>query len=416
MKGVARQTVATVGWVMWLGTMAAGERLGIRTDAGLPPEPAEVGTATPGVVQAIHISAEQMEIRWSTRAGRSYRLETVTALSQAWATYPIDPPEWVATGDSLEVKVSLAWDARFFRVVELEPEPSPGMVRIAAGSFRMGDALGDGWEDELPVHEVAVGSFWMDQYPVTYALWEEVRVWALANGYQFDNEGSIEWSTFASKGPDHPVHRINWFDAVKWCNARSEREGRTPSYYTEPGRTMVYRTGQVAVREEWVRWAGGYRLPTEAEWEKAARGGLEGQRFPWGETIDHSRANYFSRWTDGRPHYAYDVNATEGGNAPYRVGTAPYTNPVDAFSPNGYGLHDMVGNVWEWCWDVYSATGYVESPGSDPRGPPSGSLRVARGGSWYNVARHCRVAVRGNTHPVSTGPGLGFRVVLVPVP
>lgn len=110
---------------------------------------------------------------------------------------------------------------------------------------------------------------------------------------------------------------------MKWANARSEKEGLVPCYYTDDTQTTVYRTGTVDVQNDWVKWiACGYRLPTEVEWEKAARGGAAGHRYPWSATdaIDHSRANYDS-----------------GG-----------TTPVGSFAPNGYGLYDMAGNVWEW--------------------------------------------------------------------
>jgi formylglycine-generating enzyme required for sulfatase activity len=166
--------------------------------------------------------------------------------------------------------------------------PAPtGMVLIPAGSFQMGNCMDpeEGWSDELPVHTVYVSAFYMDQTEVTKALWDEVYTWAIAHGYNFDFVG-------AGKGPNHPVHTVDWYDVVKWCNARSEREGRVPTYYTSAAKTTVYRTGRIDVENDWVKWNAGYRLPTEAEWEKAARGGLDGRRFPWGDTISHSQANY----------------------------------------------------------------------------------------------------------------------------
>ncbi|MBP8258951.1 MAG: formylglycine-generating enzyme family protein [Verrucomicrobia bacterium] len=279
------------------------------------------------------------------------------------------------------------------------------MVLIPAGEFQMGDTFDESsLTYALPVHTVYVSAFYMDRTEVTKAQWDEVYQWAIGHGYGFDNAGS-------GKAANHPVHTISWYDAVKWCNARSERDGQAWAYYTDSGLTQPYRTGQVA---PYVRWDAGYRLPTEAEWEKAARGGLSGKRFPWGDTITHSQANYWSYWESGHPYFAYDLNATEGYHPTYATGGYPYTSPVGSFAANGYGLYDMAGNVCEWCWDWYSSSYYSTSPGSDPRGPSSGSDRVKRGGCWGDDARDCRTAARLRSLPDDRLNYLGFRAVLPP--
>ena len=290
------------------------------------------------------------------------------------------------------------------------PAPSSGMALIPAGSFTMGDNFGDGaagWDVEVPLHSVYVSAFYMDKYDVTKALWDSVYQWAITHGYSFDYAGS-------GKAANHPVQTIDWYDCVKWCNARSEKEGRTPAYYTSAVQTTVYRTGQVDVDNSSVKWNAGYRLPTEAEWEKAARGGASGQRFPWGNTISESQANYYSGY-DYMGSSAYDLSNT-GYNPTFNDGVYPFTSPVGYFAPNGYGLYDMAGNVWQWCWDLLGSYGSVSQ--TDPRGPTTGlyygSHRVFRGGSYYFAAIVCRTAFRGNYWPGYSDYYGGFRSVLSP--
>ncbi|MCB1132201.1 MAG: SUMF1/EgtB/PvdO family nonheme iron enzyme, partial [Verrucomicrobiae bacterium] len=188
------------------------------------------------------------------------------------------------------------------------PQPTGEFALIPAGTFQMGDQSDPlvGYSHELPVHSVYVSAFYMGRYEVTHQLWENVRAWALNRGYT-DLLESTGWLSL-SKGPGYPVESIPWYEIVKWCNARSEMENRTPCYRVDG---VVYRTGwQDAVTCNWN--ADGYRLPTEAEWEKAARGGLNGKNFPWGNTISQSQANYDSYWSGGVPYYSYDVNPTSG--------------------------------------------------------------------------------------------------------
>ena len=200
---------------------------------------------------------------------------------------------------------------------------------------------------------------------------------------------------------------MNWYDVVKWCNARSEQAGKVPVYYTDAGLTVVYRTGEVAPYANWS--VKGYRLPTEAEWEKAARGGLAGQRFPWGNLISQTNANYYGNTAS----YPYDLGPNGYNPIGSIGGTSPATSPVGSFPPNGYGLYDMAGNVIQWCWDWY---GIPYAGGTDPRGVSTGSVRVIRGGDWYNVAWGCRAAKRYGDWPDDGNTGKGFRASFLPIP
>ena len=282
------------------------------------------------------------------------------------------------------------------------PAPS-GMALIPAGSFTMGDNL-DGESDAIPTVATYVSAFYLDQNDVTEALWQQVYNWATNHGYNFDDSGSGLDGYGYAKGPNYPVVDVNWYDCVKWCNARSEMEGRTPAYYTTAAQTAVYRTGDIALANGCVNWNGGYRLATEAEWEKAARGGLSGQRFPWGATISESQANYWGD-TASSGGYTYDLGPF-GFNAKFDTGSYPYTSPVGSFAANGYGLYDMAGNVWQWCWDWYG----TYAGGSDPHGPISGPYRVARGGGWGGNAGYCRTAYRDA--PGNDFYFIGFRSAL----
>jgi formylglycine-generating enzyme len=297
----------------------------------------------------------------------------------------------------------------FYRLVVLHQTNNPAptsMSSIPAGTFVMGDTI-DATTGATPEHTSYVSGFYMDKFEVTKALWDEVYLWATDHGYSFDNAGR-------GMAADHPVQMVSWYDCVKWCNARSEKEGRVPAYYVDTGEgcSMRYRTGQ---QIPYVSWNSGYRLPTEAEWEKAARGGAAGHRFPWvdADTITQDRANYKSGTSNFYAHlWDYDLNPTRGFHPIFATNGLPYTSPVGYFASNGYGLYDMAGNVYEWCWDWYGR--YTGDTQSDPRGPKSGTGRVVRGGSWFRDAFICRVDKRGSHKPTEVYDRVGFRCVLPP--
>jgi formylglycine-generating enzyme required for sulfatase activity len=267
------------------------------------------------------------------------------------------------------------------------PAAPAGMAYIPPGLFQMGDNFYEGGADQQPLHNVQVSGFFMDRTEVSKELWTAVQTWATANAYSIGAGSSF--------GSGHPIQSVSWYDCVKWCNARSEKEGLTPDYYTDDAQTVVYQTGNVDVTNACVKWnANGYRLPTEAEWEKAARGGLQGQRYPWGNDIDASMANY---------------NGYKG-----KTTTCAYYNgsqiPAGVDMANGYGVYDVAGNVWEWCWDWHASTYYGDpSANSDPRGPTTGTVRLLRGGSDWDAWDCQRCAFRNNRPPAHVNDGLGFR-------
>jgi sulfatase modifying factor 1 len=315
------------------------------------------------------------------------------------ATFTVQTATDLAAGEWVDwVQVPASNAVTVHRV--FDPNPPPGMAFIPAGSFTMGDSFTEGSTSERPTHAVYVSAFYMDKFEVTKALWDEVRQWATNQSYSFDSADSGQ-----GMASMHPVQMMTWYDAVKWCNARSQKEGLTPCYYTDAGLTTIYKSGQVT--NPYVNWSAcGYRLPTEAEWEKAARGGASGRRFSWSDsdTIQHDWANYYSSTNS-----SYDTSPTRDYHPTFATNSTPYTSPVGYFPPNGHGLYDVAGNVFEWCWDWWSNTYYSSSPSSNPRGPALGSFRVPRGGSWNSHAIGCRVASRIIRPPTYSDYDTGFR-------
>jgi len=274
---------------------------------------------------------------------------------------------------------------------------------IAAGSFEMGDTAGIGNPDEQPVHPVSVGAFVMQATHVTNEQYCEFLNAAMTGGQVELRDGVVylrghDIGLLSTRAVDpmsrihlrdgpfavladhetHPVVAVSWHGAAAYCNWLSETEGR--------GRCYNPATWACDLK------ADGYRLPTEAEWEYAARGGIVGGLYPWGDQPDGARANWFGsgdRWESG----------------PY-----PQTTPVGHYPANGYGLCDMAGNVWQWCNDAYSGSFYSVSPAADPTGPATGDKKVVRGGCWKFFATQCRVSSRSNALPAARQGNIGFRV------
>jgi formylglycine-generating enzyme required for sulfatase activity len=245
------------------------------------------------------------------------------------------------------------------------------MVPVEGGTFTAGVTL------------VTISSFNIDKYEVTYELWTAVRTWALTHGYIDLVAGQ---NGYSPSGANNPVTQVNWYDIVKWCNARSEKEGLTPVYYTDNTQATVYRTGDLNINLDAVKWnVNGYRLPTECEWEFAARGGTSSQG------------------------YTYSGSNTVGDVAWYDANSGYRTHTVGTKTANELGIYDMSGNIWEWCWDWYGSA-YPSGGTSDPKGPSTTqSYRLLRGGSINVVS--CQVDYRGYPNPLNRSSDAGFRCV-----
>jgi formylglycine-generating enzyme required for sulfatase activity len=251
-------------------------------------------------------------------------------------------------------------------VAVYQQRPVPVMVRIPGGTFTMGSPVNEAGRFNNEVqHQVTVSSFSMGNYEVTQKEWREV----MGNNRSY------------FKGDHLPVENVSWHKAVEYCNKRSQREGLTPAY-TISGTNV-----------NWNRNANGYRLPTEAEWEYACRAGTSGP-FSTGNNITTGQANY-----DGNFPYSKNAKGT------YREKTVE----VGSFAPNRWGLYNIHGNVYEWCWDWYGD--YPGGAQTDPAGPSTGAHRVFRGGSWDNGARYLRSAYRHRYAPTDRYNNPGFRLV-----
>lgn len=305
--------------------------------------------------------------------------------------------------------------AVFAFVLSLEAKVSDkkiDMIDIRGGKFIMGSEED---KSESPAREVVVSSFLIGKYEVTYSQWKYVYDWALTNGYEFDNEGqtgaSYETIKNSAEYEDaytgtgniyHPALMINWYDVVKWCNAKSEMEELEPVYYTDSAKKNLYKKGNYDITPTMVNWrANGYRLPTEAEWEYAARGGIQGL-YLWGN--NEKDVGKYANILDESARDVVDVEIyiqTEDGFAD--------TSIVGSLTPNKFGLYDMIGNAWEWVFDFYG--NYANSfPIKDPKGPSRGSSRVIKGGGFY-TNYPVRISVRYADAPYTADYSNGFRVV-----
>jgi len=233
------------------------------------------------------------------------------------------------------------------------------MTLIKGGAFKMGNTFEESFEDELPVHEVTLSDFYIGNYEVSQAEWKAVMA---TNPSQF-------------KGDNKPVENISWFDAIDFCNKLSVKEGLTPCYTLGRNKSVTFN-----------QLANGYRLPTESEWEFAARGGLKSKNDVYAGSNNLDEVAWFKDNSGGTSHDTGLKRANE------------------------LGLYDMSGNVWEWCWDWYSSA-YSSEKALNPTGVATGMERCRRGGSWQQVSKSARNSNRLGTPPNLSFPYVGLRVV-----
>jgi len=277
-----------------------------------------------------------------------------------------------------------------------------GMVPLAGGTFRMGATDPDGYpnDGEGPVRRVQVRPFWICRAAVSNVRFRE---FVRSTRYVTEAE-QIGWSfVFAGQLPnDAPPTRA--LSQAPWWR---QVVGASWLHPEGPGSSIEGRLEHPVVHVSWndasayCAWAG-LRLPTEAEWEFAARGGLDQRRYPWGDELIPNGVHRMNVWQGTFPNHN---TADDGYTA---------TAPVDAYLPNGFGLHNMTGNAWEWCADWFSTTFHVKGPRNNPGGPRSGTHKVVRGGSYLchaSYSSHYRVAARSSYSPDTTMGHLGFRCV-----
>ena len=288
------------------------------------------------------------------------------------------------------------------RPVSDQTESLDGFVLVEAGSFMMGSH--NGAKDETPVHKVTISrSFYMSKYEVTVG---EFRRFAEDTGYRTTAEQQGwawvyidgEWVQASGASWRNPQFSqddgksmvcVSWYDAVKYCNWLSMKTGLTV-VYSGSGENIHCDFG-----------ADGFRLPTEAEWEYASRGGGKSRAYNYAGTDDAKRLSKYANFADRNIDLGWSDKDQDDGYE--------YTSPVGVYEPNELELHDMSGNVWEWCWDWYGE--YTSSPATDPRGSISGIFRVYRGGSWFEFDYSLRTTYRVNKFPSDPFNDLGFRPV-----
>jgi len=344
----------------------------------------------------------------------AYQIEWRSNLATGWSDSYDSLKNISATGHTMSSEVPTSFRVRQILNV-------PGMNYIPPGRFLMGDSLNAGQADQRPVHSVFVSGFHMDTHEVSNGEMIQVMQWAFDNGKivavhsssinvegnqqeLLDLDGDSPEISFAngvfSVDPgksNFPCFEVSWYGAQAYCNYLSEMQGLEQCIDFSDWNCDFTKNG--------------YRLPTEAEWEKAARGNLVGQHFPW-----HSNgADFNDDIYDSKANYQDSIHPF-ATTTPVGYYDGTQASPIGPDMANGYGLYDMAGNVSEWCWDWKSDGWYTNQAASanDTTGPANGEFRVLRGGTWRDDQRELHCANRRQLRPTGSERMWGFRAARCP--
>src|SRR6266571_4047633 len=337
-------------------------------------------SAQPRPSLGLAFSAGQLTLSLTGEVGTVYSIQYATGLSSTnlWVDRTLLQAQ--GAGNVWTDPSAPTPGARFYRAVSVAAPADTNLVFIQPGTFRMGSPISEALRGLAEVlHLVTISrGFWMEKFLVTQGDYLAVvgSNPSYFNGVQFNGVSNVDYGTDLTR----PVEQVSWIDATSYCALRTQQErarGLIPTNYV-------------------------YRLPTESEWEYACRAGTM-TAFYLGSGLSSGQANF-----DGQYEYDASVGTISNTNGIY----LGQTTAVGSYAANGWGLYDMIGNVFEWCQDWYGA--YPTGSVTDPQGAVSGTSRVIRGGYYDADARYCRSAYRINNLPANGTNNIGFRVLLAP--